>query len=85
MYANEVETKEKEKITRDIKKIYYNIIISKYYTRSVKNTKTEGNIVLLHVASPEKLKLVHDKHYEWPKQETKENHLTLKDSVKVLI
>ena len=52
---------------------------------SVKNTKTEGNIVLLHVACPEKLKLVHDKHYEWPKQETKENHLTLKDSVKVLI
>ena len=77
--------KNKKLPDRDIKKIYYNIIISKYYTRSVKNTKTEGNIVLLHVACPEKLKLVHDKHYEWPKQETKENHLTLRDSVKVLI
>ena len=69
MYANEVETKEK-KITQD-KKINYNIIISKYYTQSVKNTKTEGNIVLLHVACPEKLKRVQDKHYDPRKRQNK--------------
>ena len=54
----------KNKKLPEIKKINYNIIISKYYTRSVKNTKTEGNIVLLHVACPEKLKRVQDKRCE---------------------